>query len=437
MEATNTLIPVLSEWFSQKPLETGSVRDLGGYSIGIERQITAVIGPRRSGKSTACRLAVQQLLGRGVPHSNIVYVNFEDERLLPAGAGLLTGLPEAHRELVDIDPAHPTYYFLDEIQNAPGWSLWVRRMTESNRQIRIIITGSSSRLLSKEIASELRGRADAIEIFPFSFGEYLTFKKHLPSAIDALLLHSAHAPQIVRYFMEYLTWGGFPERFQVKDQQALLQGYFRTMFVRDLVERFKINQANMFGDYLKIQLQRFASLCSLGALEGDMKAIGYQTAKTTLADYLDHAKEGFLLFDVPIFSYKVTDQLRNPKKIYAIDNGLIRSIRFSANEDWGRYLENFVFLELRRRKKEIYYYRGKSECDFLIAEKGRPNQAIQVCWDFSHPQTKDRELLGLQEAMDHHKLSSGLILTRHESGEVAMGRRKIKILPVWWWALQK
>ncbi len=435
MNATNNCISVLAEWFSQKPSETGSARDLGGYSIGRERPITAVIGPRRSGKSTACRLAVLQLMERGVPHGNIAYVNFEDERLLPADAGLLSGLPDAHREIIDIDPTHPTYYFLDEIQNVPKWSHWVRRMTEMNRQVRIIVTGSSSRLLSQEIASELRGRADTVELFPFSFGEYLLFKKQPPFKADALLLHSNQAPRLLRLFMEYLTWGGFPERFQVQDQQTLLQGYFRTMFVRDLLERFGIKQSRMFGDFLKIQLQRFASLSSLGALEGDLKAIGYHAAKTTLADYLDHAKEGFLLFDVPIFSFKVTEQLRNPKKIYAIDNGLIRAIRFSGSEDLGRYLENLVFLELRRRKKEIYYYAGKAECDFLIAEKGRPMQAIQVCWELSHSQTLDRELRGLREVIEKYDLRNCLLLTRQESGEAMVLGRKVRILPVWWWSL--
>jgi predicted AAA+ superfamily ATPase len=292
-------------------------------------------------------------------------------------------------------------------------------------------------LLSREIATELRGRADTVEIFPFSFREYLLFKKQLPSRPDKMLLHSSQAPKFLRYFMEYLTGGGFPERFQVKDEQLLLQGYFRGMFVRDLIERFGIGHTRIFGDYLKIQLQRFASLCSLGSLQGDLKAIGHSTAKTTLAQYLDHAKDGFLLFDVPIFANKITEQLRNPVKIYAIDNGLVRSIRFSSTEDQGRYLENLVYLELRRCRKEIFYCKDQAECDFLIAEKGRPQQAIQVCWDLSQPQTLARELRGLMETMDRYKLKEGLILTRHETGEKRVGNRVIRILPAWWWALQE
>ena len=377
------------------------------------------------------------MISSGVPHHNIVYINFEDERLLPAQTDLLTGLPNVHRELVDIDSGYPVFFFLDEIQNVPAWSQWVRRMTETDRQVHIIITGSSSRLLSREIATELRGRADTVEIFPFSFREYLLFKKSLPLHHDKLLLHSSLAPKLLRYFMEYLTWGGFPERFQVKDAQSLLQGYFRAMFVRDLIERFGIKNTRIFGDFLKIQLQRFASLCSLGSLQGDLKAIGYSIAKTTLAEYLDHAKDGFLLFDVPIFANKVTEQLRNPQKIYAIDNGLIRSIRFSSTEDQGRYLENLVYLELRRGRKEIFYCREQVECDFLIAEKGRPKQAIQVCWDLSNPQTLERELRGLMEAMERYKLKEGLLLTRQESGEKRAGNHTIRILPVWWWALQE
>jgi uncharacterized protein len=438
MNATNSpLHSVLADWFSQAPVVPGSARYLGGYSIGGDRQIVAVIGPRRSGKSTLCRQAIQTLISSGVPHHNIVYINFEDERLLPASSGLLTGLPNVHRELVDLDARYPIFFFLDEIQNVPAWSQWVRRMTEMNRQVHVIITGSSSRLLSREIATELRGRADTVELFPFSFREYLLFKKFLPSRPDKMLLHSSQAPKFLRYFMEYMTWGGFPERFQVRDVQSLLQGYFRAMFVRDLIERFGIKNTRIFGDFLKIQLQRFASLCSLGSLQGDLLSIGYSIAKTTLAEYLDHAKDGFLLFDVPVFADKVTEQLRNPRKIYAIDNGLIRSIRFSSTEDQGRYLENLVYLELRRNRKEIFYCKDKAECDFLIAEKGRPKQAIQVCWDLSHPQTLERELRGITEAMERYKLKEGLLLTRHETGEKKAGNATIKILPVWWWALQE
>jgi predicted AAA+ superfamily ATPase len=132
----------------------------------------------------------------------------------------------------------------------------------------------------------------------------------------------------------------------------------------------------------------------------------------------------------------VTEQLRNPRKIYAVDNGLIRSIRFSGSEDHGRYLENLVFLELRRRTKEIYYHSGKAECDFLIAENGRPAQAIQVCWDCSDPRTREREARGLQEAMEKYGVKKCLILTRNESGEIIVDGKKVPLLPFWWWALR-
>jgi predicted AAA+ superfamily ATPase len=433
----NALRSVLADWFSRPAAELGCLRDLGGYELGVDRQIAAVIGPRRSGKSTVCRQAIQALVDSGVPQTNIVYINFEDERLLPAGPEILTMLPDVFRELVDVQAGHQQYFFLDEIQNVPAWSQWVRRMTEGNRQVRIVLTGSSSRLLSNEIATELRGRADTVEIFPFSFHEYLLFKNQLPSRIDKLLLFSLQAPKMVRHFIEYLVWGGFPERFQVKDVQSLLQGYFRAMFVRDMIERFGIKQTRMFGDYLKVQLQRFASLSSYSALAGDLRAIGFSAAKTTIAEYLDHARDGFLLFSVPIFAYKVTEQLRNPQKVYAIDNGLVRSIRFSATEDDGRYLENLVYLELRRRRQEIFYHGGSAECDFVIADKGCPKQAIQVCWDCSQPQTLARELRGILDAMDRFKISEGIILTRHEAREERIGKATIQILPVWWWALHQ
>lgn len=437
METThNNLSTVLGDWFARSKQETGCARNLHGYSIGLTRQVTAVIGPRRAGKSTVCRLTIASLIASGIPSSNIVYINFEDERLSPVSTSFLTRLPQEHAELVKTAPEHPLFYFLDEIQNVPGWSQWIRRMTETNRNIRIVVTGSSSRLLSSEIATELRGRADTVEIFPFSFKEYLLYKKDLPAQVDPLLLHAESAPAIRRHFMDYLTWGGFPERFETEDPQTLLQGYFKAMFVRDMVERFNIQQSRVFGDYLKIQMQRFASLSSLGSLEGDMKSIGYKTAKTTLATYFDHARDGFLLFGVHLYATKVTEQLRNPQKVYAVDNGLVRSIRFSGNEDLGRFLENCVFLELRRRTTEIFYHKGTAECDFIIASQGKPCQAIQVCWEMSNPKTAEREYAGVLDAMQKHDLPEGLILTRDEYGEKVIDNKRIRLLPVWWWALQ-
>jgi predicted AAA+ superfamily ATPase len=400
-----------------------------------EKRIVAVIGPRRAGKTYACFEMISDLLRHGVPRENIIYMNFEDERLVPIEGSELTHLVDVNTELYVRNENLPLYCFIDEIQNVPGWSKWVRRIVDQNRNFSVVVTGSSSKMLSTEIATELRGRCSTITIFPYSFKEFL-HAKSIDVQFSEKLLYSEQRNIIKRNFNEYLQKGGFPGIANLQDYRETLQAYYRAMFARDMIERFKIKNIHQFEDFLKIQISRFASLASISNLEKVMKDLGYSLSKNTLMSYLGYAKDVFLLFDVCRFDNKVTRQLRYPRKIYAVDHGLLNAVRFSTSQDSGRILENLVFMELRRRNTEIFYNSEKYECDFVIMSGLKVTHVFQACWSMENEDTKEREIKGLLEAMHMHRLEQGTILTNDEYATEIRDGKKIEIMPFWYFALQ-
>jgi predicted AAA+ superfamily ATPase len=435
----NTTIPVseklkhsLVEWheFKLPPLIP---RNIGRLAIEKKR-IISIIGPRRAGKTYVCFEIINDLMKHGLPRENIIYMNFEDERLVPLDGRELTNLLDAHAELYERDTNKPFYCFLDEVHNVPFWSKWVRRTVDQNPEITIILTGSSSKMLSSEIATELRGRGSSITIFPYSFEEFLRAQGHAVTFSEKLL-YSPQRATIKRYFNEYFLKGGFPEIVDDKEYRDTLQQYYRAMFARDMVERFKINNVRQFEDFLKIQITRFASLSSISNSEKEMADLGYSVSKNTLMIYLGYAKDIFLLFDVCKFDHKITRQLRHPRKLYAIDHGLLNAVRFSSSEDRGRILENIAFMELRRRYNEIYYHMDKTECDFVIMNGHAVSHCFQVCWSVEKKDTAEREIKGLLGALNAFKLEKGIILTNDEHADLERDGKKILIRPLWYFGL--
>ena len=407
-------------------------------SIVDENRIVSIIGPRRAGKTWACYQLIRYLIDRKVPRENILLINFEDERLAPLDGSELTWLLEAHAELFNEQAGIKRYCFLDEIQNVPNWSKWVRRVSELHQDLTIILTGSSSKLLSTEIATELRGRTRSTTILPYSFGEFYSACDTHGFSIKTIG-YGKERTKATRIFNDYLERGGFPAITGLTTYSIQLQEYYRTMFARDMIERFSIRHIKLFEDFLKLQLTRFASLSSISRLERELKTFGHSCNKNTLTHYFDHARDTFLLSDVPALHSKIKAQMVLPHKVYAVDHGLVRAIRFSMTEDRGRYLENIVFMELKRNYDTIFYHPGgprAQECDFIIMEKTRVIAAIQTCWSMERIETRDREIKGLLMALESYKLKEGLILTADDSGETTVEGKRIIIKPVWLWALE-
>lgn len=398
-------------------------------------KIITISGPRRAGKTYYFYQIIRQLKKK-VANSRIIYLNFEDDRLLPMSADNLADLIEAYFELYPENKTKEVYCFFDEIQNIKNWELFIRRIYDKEK-VKIFLTGSSSKLLSKEIATSLRGRTLNYQIFPLSFGEFLKFKN---IELDKDFSYSKTRFQIKKLFEEYLIFGGFPEVVLEESDLKLpvLKNYYDLMIYRDLVERFAVRNTAFLKSLTKYLLTNVSATFSVNAYYRSLEK-SLKPAKETVLEYLSYLQEIELIFLAPIFSYSLKVQQVNPKKNYVIDNGLRNTVSFRFSQDFGRLLENLVFVELKRRNKEIYYHKQKKEADFVVKGNLKTSQAIQVTQELND-KNKERELGGLLEAMSEYQLRDGLILTRDQEEEVIekIGRRKvkIKITPVWKWLLE-
>lgn len=430
METREKLKKVLGEW-SDYEIPPFYPRDFD-WTLLKDKQILSIIGARRTGKTYLCYQVIQELR-KSLPPSNIVYINFEDERLYPLKGDELTLLWDVYLELFSADLNERVYLFVDEIQNVKNWSKWARRITEQNSNLKLIITGSSSKLLSREISTELRGRTLSFGVYPLNFSEYLRAKGIYFEKKN--ILYTKKRIFLKKEFNKYLKRGGFPATLETDHPEELLKEYYKVMFYRDLIERYNVKNIKLFEDYLSLLIDQTASHFSISSTAKKLMEFGYSFSKNTLSNFSRYAQEAFLLFESKRYSYKIREQLRAPKKLYAIDHGLVQAVRFSFSEDYGRMLENIVYLALRRKNEEIYYHKGSRECDFLVAEKGKVVQAIQVTKSLAEAKTKKRETDGLYEAITQHKLKEGLILTEDDVSTSKIGNKTIRVMPVWYWLL--
>ena len=274
------------------------------------------------------------------------------------------------------------------------------------------------------MATHLTGRHFKLDLFPFSFQEFLKLEK-----INTDFSIYDQKALLLRFFDKYLENGGFPEFLKYRDPELLKRNYEDILY-KDLLVRFKIKETKQFKQLASWLFANFAKETSYHSLK---KILGFKSA-TSVKNYVDFMEESFLLFELYKYDFSLKKQFVSNKKIYVIDNGLRNNVAFYFSEDKGRLLENIVFLELKRRGKEIYYYKNKNECDFLIKDGARVNELIQVSFELN--QNKERELAGLMEAMEKFELDDGLLLTKDEEDQVEIGRKKIKVFPVWKWLLK-
>lgn len=426
METKDKLRRILQEW-REFDIPQGYPRDFD-VRLLEGKEILSVIGARRTGKTYLC-YQMARFARKNFPADNVIYINLEDERLSPTKGDELTFLWDVCREMLAIDMTRRVYLFVDEIQNAAHWSKWARRITDQNPNVKLIMTGSSSSLLSREIATELRGRTLSVKVFPLSFREFLS-ARGTPVDVDRIL-YSRERPLIKKAFNEYLEIGGFPAVLDSPNRKELLREYYSVMFYRDLAERHKVKDLRLLEDYLTLLIDQIASHFSITATAKKLAEFGHSPGKTTLSNFLKFAEDSFLVFGVKKFSFKVREQMRASRKIYGIDHGLVRAVRFFFSEDRGRMLENIAFLHLYRQGQDIYYHQGARECDFLTLEAGRVTEALQVCTNMSARKTREREIQGLAEAMEAHKLKTGVILTEDENEELSVKSGKILVQPLW------
>lgn len=416
--------------FQEVHLETGVPRHLKIETV--PNKATVCIGVRRSGKSTYLFQVIDRLLNEGVNRRNILYLNFFDDRLhnlKQEGLGLIT---EAYYSLYPEKKNTETVYcFFDEIQTVEGWEPFVDRMMRTE-QCEVYLTGSSSQMLSREIATQMRGRALSWEIFPFSFREFLDYK-----GIDwAGPLSTKKRLTVQKAFEEYWETGGFPEVAGLDRHMRIKihQEYFHAVLFRDLVERHDVSHPKAVTDLAHRLIDNTASLYSINNLTGYLKSLGHKAPKSAVSDYLEWFEDAYFLFTVRIFDASLARSKTNPKKIFCVDHALVTSVASGILINAGHLLENLIFTALRRISSNIYYYKSKGglEVDFVVQMRGRSRLLVQVCESLLEPLTRKREVVALSEAMVELGLKSGTIVTRNEEGEIEVANKKrIKIIPVW------
>lgn len=388
--------------FHQTPLPVFRRRMLE-VPLDLEKIVT-IIGPRRAGKTFFLFQLMSDLEVTGISRQRMLYVNFEDERLELGGD--TDQIFDAYRELYPAQDLSQLYIFFDEIQELPNWEKFVRRVSDSISR-HIFLTGSNSRLLSREIATSLRGRGLSFEILPLSFIEYLHFRD-LPavppiSSRDRALVRSA--------FEEYCQWGGYPELVAVEERfkAQILQEYFNVMFYRDLVERANVADPSVLKYLLKRLISSVTKEFSVNRFYNDLKSRGFSIGKDSLYRMMDEAFAIYLVAKVERFDPSVVRREMSNRKVYLFDNGLATALKYSSAEDQGKLLENLVFRHLRQTTGEIYFLRNGWECDFVaFPEVGEPT-LVQVTAKLDQDNL-GREIKGLAAGRTQLGTSTALLL---------------------------
>ena len=397
-------------------------------------KVQTITGPRRAGKSSLLKLSIQELLNNGTEWERICYLSLEDERIRTD----LFEPDEILQAFAELYPQNPllkdVYFFFDEIQYLKNWEAFINRIHEQISP-KVLITGSNSKLLHTEVASVLRGRGLPTELLPLSFQEYLKWKGLTFSE------YGSNKIPIITAFDKYLTQGGYPETVleDAAFSQKLLQEYFNTVLYRDIIE---LNQVSNFK-YLRYLFHRIADNTGkptgLHKIYQELKSRGYAVSKDKLYQMADLAEDVYLFKRISRFDPSLVKRENSDKKCYFIDNGLLRAISSQFSENKGMLLENLVFWQLYRQygniyTTDIYYYQDSShECDFILFKEGSQALPIQVCWDMSNENTRNREIRGLMKACEVTSSKKGIIIAHDDEEEFKENGIQITIIPAWKW----
>ena len=426
------VISQLIDDFHERELPDPVPRDQ--YLPGIAHKADVVIGMRRAGKTWFCYQKIAETLAAGVHKTRFLYLNFEDDRLLDFEVNhfqhildVFYGKHPEHRDDV-------CYFFFDEIQRIDRWEMFIRRVLDTEN-IRIVLTGSSSKLLSADIATSLRGRSLTVEMFPYIFLEFLktrgsiTGKPRTFGAKTSSMLRKA--------IRDYFETGGFPE---VQEMDAhlsteILQGYIDSVLLKDVIERHRVSNVIALKHLVRHIMNAAGGKFSVNKFYNTMKSMSVKCTKNSLYEYLDHLIDAFLFYRVPIHSRSEKARVINPAKIYTIDTGLLKAMTFRNASDNGPHLENLVYMHLRRNGYDVSYVTTTDgyETDFFARQKNTGDVSlIQACWDMSDKKTFERELRGLKSAMKEFSIPAGTIVTWDDAALLDGG---IRVVPIWKWLL--
>ena len=394
-------------------------------------RIVTVTGIRRCGKSSLLGLAVNKLLQAGVSNERILFVGFDDERLIGLKAEHLDEILQSYREMYPTIHLKDVYMFFDEIQLVEGWELFVLRVYK-NYCKNIFITGSTAKMLSAEMTSALRGWPDEYREYTLSFQEYLKFKR-----VKVNKYTESGAAILANEFRAYCKEGGFPQVVLTDGQSEkvkVLQSYFNTMLFRDMMEHYHISSPSEVVRYfLKRVMNNLTKPTSVNNIYNELKSQGMKVSKDSLYLWLDYACNIFLFHRVPKYTRSLVKERAMPAKYYVADTGLCNAVLLSQSEDEGKALENIVYLMLERTigvDGRIFYFFENSECDFVVQHGDNVSELIQVCWELN-AQNREREVGGLCAAAEATHCRKCKIITFNQTDTLSAGDITIEVLPVW------
>ena len=395
---------------------------------GLPGKADVVSGMRRTGKTYLLFQKMKELVDSGVPRERLLYLNFEDERLLPVRTEDLHRISDAFYRRYPDNRDVECWFLLDEIQNVPGWERFVRRLIDSPGS-RVVVTGSSARLLSSEIATSLRGRSLTTELLPFGFAESLD---HAGLAAPRVWPPGASArSRLARHLERFLEVGGFPEVQGLDEplRRRVLRDYVDVVLFRDVVERHGVTNVAALRQLVRRVLRSPAGELSLHRLYNDFRSQGLRVGKDNLYEYLSHLEEAHFVHAVSIEARSERKRMVHPRKVYLADPALARAHSFEAEADRGHLFENLVYVELRRRGADVTYYRTASgrQVDFLVRRGDEEPVLLQASLDLAREETRRRELEALEEAMEERRVRTGQVVTLFDEGTERTGAGTIRI----------
>lgn len=387
--------------------------------------IISLVGARRSGKTYLLYDLMNQLKKEGLPAERVVFINFEDERLNLQSSDLDLIL-QAYLELYPEVNLQETHFFFDEIQNVNGWEKFIRRVYDTKSK-HLYVTGSNSRLLSTEIATELRGRTVSYTVYPFSFIEFVKAKNG-PDNFNT----QVNRAKLIHLTEQFMKDGGFPEllRFDSQFKIKILQEYFNVMIYRDIIERYAISNPEVLKFFIKKIFSSVTGTMSVNKSYNDLKSMGYKISNKYLYEYLEHCNTVFLTQSICKYDFSEIKQAKSDKKVYIIDNGLLSAIDFSVSGNKGKLFENMVAMELLKQDYHLFYFKDQTECDFIAYPSNSQYPIpIQVSLSLRQEATRTREIRGLLNACKQLKVKTGVVITLDEEETLNESSCHISVVP--------
>lgn len=392
----NTILRTLLYEWNERALPASIQREnpIQVEQLNKTNNATVLTGFRRVGKTYLMYQTIQELL-QTHPRDDVIYINFEDERIAIPQTNLLTDLIP---EIQALYGKKPKYLFLDEIQLIPHWSKWVRRILDTE-SIHLVLTGSSSKMGSSELPTELRGRAFEKRVYPLSFSEFMQFKnEHLSR--DKIAHMPSERARFLFLFNEYMQFGALPGVVLTEKErkQELLQQYFQTVVQKDLLERYRITNKLALKVLLKVLVN--SSYITISKLHNSLKSLGIPIGKSTVDLYLSYIGSSFFASELFLYHQSIINRLQYARKIYCIDTGFISALSTQQSQNNGRLFEHIVFQELVKKNEAIYYFKDRQqrEVDFVVCNKGKVTELYQACYDITDKETLEREVRSLLKA---------------------------------------